>query len=226
MKFLLLSLAVLLIFSCGTPRSNTTVTKVAAHKEHVVVRRDMPAPPLVLVDAGHGGNDTGAKTSYIQEKKVCLKTAVYVRRFLTQMGYKVIMTRARDEFIPLRDRSKLANRTRADLFVSIHYNSAPNKDAAGIEIYIPKDGTKERKGRSRQLAELVLKKMSAYTHAHSRGIKEANFHVIRDSTMPAILVEGGFISNERESHKLLDDQYIELLSLAVAEGVDHYFQSI
>lgn len=186
-------------------------------------------PELIVIDAGHGGEDMGTKSlsgPKYEEKSLTLSTSLFLKTYLQQMGYQVKMTRANDRFIPLDQRALFANECKCSLFISLHYNSAPSKEADGIEIYYyksPED--KNRSDRSRLLAEAVLKRMLSNTSAHSRGIKHGNFAVIRETKMPAILIEGGFMTNAEEMEKIKDPSYLKRLSWGVAQGIDDFLKT-
>lgn len=183
------------------------------------------AKPLIILDAGHGGTDEGAKIHYFMEKRLTLMTTLLLRKYLNEMGYRVIMTRSKDVFIPLHRRVSIANKTRAVAFVSIHFNSSPSPDAHGIEIFYHGGADHKRAQHSRQLAATVLKDLVSQTHALSRGVKNGNFHVIRETTMPAILVEGGFMTNIIERSNLRDKKYLDQIAKGVAIGVDKYLKT-
>ena len=110
------------------------------------------------------------------------------------------------------------------MLVSIHYNSAPNKKAHGIEIFYPKKAKPWKLKRSKMLAQTILRKMLVNTGANSRGIKEGNFCVIRETNMPAVLVECGFITNDTECRKMLKPEYQHNLAKSIAQGLDSYFE--
>lgn len=184
--------------------------------------------PLIIIDAGHGGEDNGTqspfKPSYL-EKSLTLTTSRMVRDFLNQMGYQTQMTRESDIFIPLKTRASLANGANPALFVSIHYNSAPSKEANGIEIfYYLSETDKERSVASKKLATTMLKKVLERTGAKSRGVKSANFAVIRETNMPAVLIEGGFLTNQEEMQKIKDPAYLKQLALGIAQGVHEHLR--
>lgn len=180
------------------------------------------AKPLIILDPGHGGSDEGAKVNYLTEKRLTLMTALLVRKALEERGYRIIMTRTKDVFIPLQRRVSMANKTKAVLFASLHYNSSPSPDAQGIEIFYPAKSHKERAAASRLLATSVLKGLLGQTSALSRGVKYGNFHVIRETTMPAVLIEAGFMTHIEERAKLRKKQYLEQVAQGIAIGIDKY----
>lgn len=178
---------------------------------------------LIVIDPGHGGFDIGANVQSVQEKALALRTAALAKKYLNDIGYRVILTRSRDVFIPLKKRTSIANDTKSKLFVSVHYNAHKNPQAKGIEVYFYQKSSKWRTGCSKKLAENVLSRLLARTGAVSRGVKHGNFHVIRETSMPAILVEGGFITHPQERDRLKERKYIDQIAQAIAEGVDKYF---
>lgn len=193
-------------------------------------------PPLLLqnffivLDPGHGGHDVGTQSILkprYEEKSLNLVTAQFVKDFLQQLGYQVFMTREDDTFISLDKRSQLANEKKPTLFVSIHYNSAPSAEAQGIEVffYQSKD-KKERTLKSKRLAQAILKNVLAHTKAKSRGVKQANYAVIRETHMPAVLVEGGFMTNEAELQNLKDPTYLKKLAWGIVRGIEEYVSKL
>lgn len=209
-------------FACSSSKSSKT-TDVITQRVVTIPRRSFV--PVVVIDPGHGGFDLGAHTSICEEKDACLRTAQYLRSLLEKRGYRVIMTRNRDEYLPLKTRAQIANDSKCQVLVSLHFNAAESKDAHGLEIYYFPKAESYRKKRSVQLANLLLKNLLNETSAFSRGVKEGNFCVIRETNMPAVLVEGGFITNEQEQRKINDDRYLEKIALAIANGLDLYFES-
>ncbi|MCB1106795.1 MAG: N-acetylmuramoyl-L-alanine amidase [Chlamydiia bacterium] len=179
---------------------------------------------LIVIDGGHGGDDIGAKVKNLQEKNLALQLALLVKQALHAKGYRVILTRSRDVFLPLPKRVAIANETKSKVFVSIHFNAFKSPQPSGIEIYYYNKGAKERQAASKKLADIVLARMIATTGANNRGVKTGNFHVIRETLMPAILIEGGFITNPREHASLSDTSYIEKMARAIAEGIEQYLK--
>lgn len=183
--------------------------------------------PTIVIDAGHGGTDLGTKSKkpFCEEKRVCLQTARLVKKYLEQLGYHVVMTRVSDAFIPLSRRVQVAAQSGGSVFVSVHYNSAPAQSAQGVEIFF--FNGKEEKSRtiaSKRLAESVLPRILRRTSAVSRGVKSGNYYVLRENTIPAIIVEGGFISNPDECSLLKTFTYQDLVARGIADGIDQYFK--
>jgi N-acetylmuramoyl-L-alanine amidase len=184
--------------------------------------------PHIVIDPGHGGEDYGTysiKSPKYQEKLLTLSSAMMLKRFLNQMGYKTSLTRKDDSFISLEDRAAIANNLKPTLFVSIHYNSAPSVEAEGVEIYYYKnDDSRRRVTKSKELAHDVLKRVLNATQAKSRGVKHGNFAVIRETEMPAILIEGGFLSHPDERSRIKNPTYLKQLAWGIALGIDDYVQ--
>lgn len=179
--------------------------------------------PLIILDAGHGGEDFGTKAPGCIEKVLNLKTSLALKKLLNERNYRVLMTRQKDQFVSVTDRAAFANEHNPALLVSIHFNSAKAKEAAGIEIFYYSAHEPIRKASSKKLAENVMNQLLVTTKAKSRGVKHGNFCVLRETTMPSILVEGGFMSNEEELVKLKNDQYLQKIVQGIADGIDIYF---
>jgi N-acetylmuramoyl-L-alanine amidase len=181
--------------------------------------------PLIILDAGHGGTDEGTKISALKEKRLTLLTVLLTKKHLEDLGYRVMLTRGRDIFLSLPKRVAIANKTKATLFVSVHYNSAPSADANGIEIFYFDSKEAWRSRASKRLAHCLLHRMLDQTHAASRGVKTGNFHVIRETDMPSVIVEAGFITNSKERQNLKDRQYLDRIAKGIAQGIDKYIKT-
>jgi N-acetylmuramoyl-L-alanine amidase len=183
---------------------------------------------LIVIDAGHGGQDQGAESkggTKLFEKNMALTTAHFLNNYLKGYGYHTLMTRTDDTFISLKDRSKFANEKKSNLFISVHYNGAESKKAEGIEVYYYKGGEDEaRVVKSKLLAGKVLDSVIAQTQGKSRGVKHGDFSVIRETKMPAILVEGGFMTNDSEVSKIREAAYMKKIAWGIAEGIRLYLQ--
>jgi N-acetylmuramoyl-L-alanine amidase len=181
--------------------------------------------PLIVIDAGHGGDDDGCHPKdVVDEKELTLSTAKLVKDNLLTMGYNVHMTRSNDVYLDLDERVDCANRLNADLFVSVHFNSCKSVKPHGIEVFYCLNASENKALKSKKLAEHVLDKIIYFTKAKSRGVKTANFRVIKNTKMPAILVEGGFLSNSEERRKCQDPVYQEVLAWGIARGIHEYFK--
>lgn len=203
---------------------------MVSDKDKIAMADSLQRQPsvLIIIDPGHGGKDEGTKsldTPVHLEKNLTLTTAQILNTYLQGFGYKTIMTRRDDLFIPLKERADFANQKNAKLFVSVHYNAAENSKAHGIEVYYYQTAdNKERSEKSKALASTVLEHVINNTKAKSRGVKHGNFAVIRETKMPAILVEGGFMTNPEEMQKIKDAAYIKKLAWAIASGIKQYLQ--
>lgn len=185
----------------------------------------------IYLDPGHGGDEPGAISGGVKEKDLNLKVALKVEKLLKEKGYEVVMSRKTDKFVSLSDRAQEANKMKADIFVSVHHN-AFMKTASGIETYsynglgnsknIMSNNSK-RLLNSTVLSNSIHKKLINNTGANDRNNRKANFHVIRETTMPAVLLELGYMDNTKERAKLVTDSYQNKLAKGIAEGVINYF---
>lgn len=213
--FLLFILAILLVDDLPSKEKPVKSSKRAAMQ--------------IVIDPGHGGEDYGTHSlekPQFHEKFLTLTASLMLRNHLKEMGYEVIMTRQKDVAVTLEERANIANKNLPVIFISMHFNSAANREAQGIEIYYFL--SKERPDlsiESKSLAEKVLDHTLHISKAKSRGVKHANFSVLRNNAAPAILVEGGFLTNKEEMNLIKEPQYLNKLALGVAYGVDHYLRS-
>lgn len=177
------------------------------------------SPYVVYIDPGHGGYDPGAQGNGIVEKDIVLSLGLRLKDKLEANGIKVIMSRTSDVYVSLEDRSKGANNANPDIFISIHINSAGATSALGIETFYKKDIDKP-------LAEKIQSKLISYTGAVNRGAKWEDFHVVRETNMPASLVECGFLTNVNEANNLKNWNYQEKLINAMLDGaLDYLYNS-
>ena len=170
----------------------------------------------VVLDPGHGGHDRGASIGYVFEKHLALDTARRVEQLLKQQGLKVVMTRSRDVFIPLPDRAAAGNRYHNAIFVSLHYNYNRGGSGNGVETYYNRSS-------SYSLAAYIEAYLVQRSHMSNRGVKTANFHVIRNTTRnPAVLVECGFVSNSTERARMLTGEFRARIAEGIAQGIVAY----
>lgn len=173
----------------------------------------------VILDPGHGAHDRGAAIGYVYEKHLALDTARRVEQLLKKEGLNVIMSRSRDVFIPLHDRSALGNSRRNAIFVSIHYNYNRGGSGAGAETYYHFSS-------SYMLAAYIQAYLVQRSSMTNRGVKSANFHVIRATTKnPAVLVECGFVSNSTERARMMTGEFRKRIAEGIAQGIIAYKKS-
>ncbi|MBM4025198.1 MAG: N-acetylmuramoyl-L-alanine amidase [Planctomycetes bacterium] len=184
----------------------------------VVRRKPTKSKALVVLDAGHGGQDPGTSSATgTQEKHINLAVALKVADLLEQAGVAVIMTRQHDRFIDLEARADLANRRKTDLFVSIHADWAPNRSVQGFTIYVARAASAD----ARRAAQAISQTMAA-TGCDTRGIREADFKVLVLTNCPAVLVELGYLSHVQEAARLRDPAWQNRLAQAIAAGILAY----
>jgi N-acetylmuramoyl-L-alanine amidase len=193
----------------------------------------------ICLDAGHGGRDTGKIDKKNLEKDFTLLLVQEVASLLRQNNFKVVLTRSTDKTVDLTERPSIARRSGADLFVSLHYN-AGNSDAHGVETYCltPAGVNSSNAGGGRAaepgyagnvnndsnilLAYSVQKSIAGAVSLDDRGVKRSRFEVLRDARMPAILVEGGFMSNAAEAKKIYDAAFRKNMAQAIVNGILAY----
>ncbi len=198
----------------------------------------------IIIDPGHGGKDQGAAGKFSLEKHLTLKIARRTAQILRSVGYRVLLTRTTDRKVDLARRPQLAASNGGNLFVSIHINSAADHRVSGIETFClappGQRSSNDGKGKGNTgklagnafdannllLAATIHRQLIYRTKATDRGVKRARFAVLRDLTMPGILVELGFISNLDEERKLNTDAYIEKLALGIVNGIIEYQRTI
>jgi len=167
----------------------------------------------VIVDAGHGGKDSGAYRRYgPPEKMVTLDVAQRLERKLRESQVKTVMTRASDVFIPLNDRVAMENAQKNAIFVSIHFNDSRKRRTRGFETYYHSSA-------SFDLASRIQQKLMTIPNSANGGVHTANFRVLRLANCPAVLVECGYLSNRSEGNQARDWEYRELLADRIAEAI-------
>ena len=203
-----------------------SVRKRPVRRTHLIRNRPHQAHPLVILDAGHGGKDRGAKVESVLEKRLSLTTVLLVKRVLEELGYRVVLTRSHDVSLTLPRRVGIANKMDATIFVSVHYNSASNPKAKGVEVFFyPSKKDTSRAKESKHLANCVLYQMVDNTSMYSRGVKKGNLYVNREADMPSILIEGGFMTNPNELSNLKSRDFLGKLAQGIARGIDKYLKT-
>jgi N-acetylmuramoyl-L-alanine amidase len=167
----------------------------------------------VVVDAGHGGKDSGAYRRYgPPEKMIALDVAQRLNSKLRESQLKTVMTRNSDVFIELNDRVAIENAQKNAIFVSIHFNDSRRRKIRGFETYY-------HSGVSFDLANQIQAKLMTIPNSANGGVHTANFRVLRLASCPAVLVECGYLSNRNEGNKTRDWEYRELLADRIAEAI-------
>ena len=200
----------------------------------------------IVIDPGHGGNDPGAENNRlgINEKIYALEIAKILEKRLESLGYDVILTRTADEFISLSERSAKANRTRGvDLFISIHFNALNNTGVQGIETFImTPQNQSSLAGKSSKdkfsydgnkndwwnaIAGYYLQRaLIQETGAADRGLKRARFAVLRETAVPAVLLELGFLTSPSEGARIQQSAYRAKLTDGIVNGILQYQKTL
>lgn len=166
----------------------------------------------VVIDAGHGGKDGGSVWNGLIEKKLCLDVAKRVETALKARGLITHMTRRTDVFVELEQRARIANRVPSSIFLSIHFNGSRTTLISGGEVYY-------RSSRGRTLAAAISRSLKSRVTGGSRGTFFADYKVLRETRMPAVLVECGYISNKREAARCATPAHRQKLADAIVSGV-------
>jgi N-acetylmuramoyl-L-alanine amidase len=215
--------------------------------EPVLRPAKIPTSPAhtVVLDAGHGGFDQGAVSLLGNEKDFALDVVERARDLLTKAGFNVRLTRSGDVFVPLEDRATFANRQSNAVFVSLHFNAGAREDAGGIETYsLAPRGVPSTNSANLSLADFQPcvgnlrdpENIALATAMHAalitklgvsdRGIKRARFIVLRDCNIPAVLIEGGFLTNAEDRVRIATPVYRQMLAQAILQGVLSYNRAV
>ncbi|OMC73467.1 N-acetylmuramoyl-L-alanine amidase [Paenibacillus odorifer] len=172
---------------------------------------------LVVLDAGHGAKDSGAVGVTGKYEKnfnlaIVLKTAALLKK---ESNIDVVLTRSDDTFLELKDRAAMANNLKADLFISVHANSSASSAASGTETYYQREASKA-------LAKVMHKYLVEATGLSDRGVRYGNFHVIRETKMPAVLLEVGYLSNKKDETLLFTEALQNKVAASIVSGIKEY----
>jgi len=220
-------------------------------KRPAISRESKPAQPqtskpfaVVVLDPGHGGEDSGAMCGGVMEKDLTLDIARRVDRLLDSEGVATLMTRLGDSYVSLADRAAFGNRANGSIFISIHFNEDNKPVASGVETYyaahqinsgstfaawlpfFSRSPSNSPKPESQSLAGFIQEALVARTRSVDRGTQAKQFFVIANVTSPAVLIECGFITNKDELSKLVSEDYRDQLAAAVADGVLRYRDAV
>jgi len=192
----------------------------------------------VVIDPGHGGNDSGASAHGLQEKRISLDLAHRLAAELRAIGFTVVLTRDDDTYVSLPDRVKCARAMPAAIFISLHCNYTSNAGVHGFQIYraetksaaVPavtqtSADSELLAGSEAQLADAIRSSLSARLPCDHHEIKTANFFVLRNLDMPALLIECGFLTNPEDARALAEPAFRAKLAEAIAGGIALYRSS-
>jgi N-acetylmuramoyl-L-alanine amidase len=217
------------------------------HERFAVKRQSKGTQPttpepfaVVVLDPGHGGQDSGAMVGSVMEKDLTLDVARRIDRLLQSQGIATLMTRVGDAYVSLDARAAIGNRARDSIFVSIHFNEDNKPVATGVETYyaahqitsgsvlaawlpfLSRPPSSSPKPESQSLAGFIQEALVARTQSVDRGTQAKQFFVIANVTSPAVLIEGGFLTNKDEVSKLATEDYRDQLAAAVTDGILRY----
>lgn len=233
-----------LISRNGVPLVSTLDLLTTLHPLLYPQQVDKTRIKTICLDAGHGGKDTGQIDSKGGlrkfEKTYTLFLTEEVSKLLQQKNFKVVYSRNRDSKVELSERADIANRAKADLFVSLHFNSAAETGVSGLETFCmsPAGVESSNAGGGRSsignyagnasntenmvLAYQIQKSILSSMRMEDRGVKRARFEVLREAKMPAILIEGGFMSNPAEARKIYDPAWRKRMAQSIVDGILNY----
>ncbi|KUP07296.1 hypothetical protein Q73_09990 [Bacillus coahuilensis m2-6] len=175
--------------------------------------------PLILIDAGHGGEDSGAiGANESLEKDLTLKTSRILAEKLTELQFNVVFTRENDQYIPLSTRTLFSNYYQADAFLSLHFDSIADESITGFTTYYYHENQKD-------LADTINKGLASSISLRNRGTKKEDYFVLRENTQPSVLLELGYISNSKEERTIHTDEYLDRATDGIVSGIEEYFSS-
>jgi len=202
------------------------------------------SPLVVVLDPGHGGQDSGATCGTVLEKDLALDVARRAELLLRAAGFSTVLTRADDRYVTLAERAALGNEADNSLFVSIHFNDGERPSISGVETYyapqqsasfpdffawlpfLRRVESTPLMAQSESLASFIQTALVGRTQALNRGTKPQKFYVIANLRHPAALVEGGFLTNKGDATKLATAEYRQQIAAAISEGVRRYREAI
>ncbi|WP_127836282.1 N-acetylmuramoyl-L-alanine amidase family protein [Clostridium prolinivorans] len=190
----------------------------------LISKKENPYKNTIVLDAGHGGEDIGANVGSIYEKDITLKITDYAADELRYRGYKVVKTREDDRLLELSEIGKIANAALADLFISVHINFNEDSVYKGVSTYYYDIDGYQKEERIK-LAETMQSELIKDDNWEDRGIIKENFQVLRETKMPSVLLECGFLSNQEDRRKLTDESVLKNFAKNIANGIDKYLES-
>lgn len=218
-RLLLLVIVVIsfFIYNVTKPNSNKQTAETVTYQNANKIDK------CIVIDAGHGGiEEPGCTFANVYEKTICLKIAEKLRDKLEKEYSRVIMTRTEDVNVYLNERARIANREKGDIFVSIHQNALEDDDiTSGIETWY----NPIKDYQSKKLAQIIQDNVINSTGANDLGIKDGKeLIVIKNTEMPACLIETGFLSSTKERNKLITEEYQNKIVDGIYNGIKAYFE--
>ncbi|MER1987697.1 MAG: N-acetylmuramoyl-L-alanine amidase [Solibacillus sp.] len=179
---------------------------------------------IIILDPGHGGKDPGAVNGSNTEKAIVLKVTNLVREKLEAAGANVFMTRTGDTYPTLPERVAFTKDKYGEMFISIHVNSATSTSAKGTETFYSVTSG-DQYAEDAQLAKAINSEIVKNANMRDRGVKQADYYVIRNMMITSVLVELGFISNSEDRAKLISDKYVEIYAQSIYDGIVDYYKN-
>lgn len=199
-------------------KSNELTDNIALEFTNLEIMNSKYSDKLIVVDPGHGGSDPGAigTKTRVTESELVLRAGLMLKEKLESKGFKVYMTREKEEYVDLYQRPNIANKLNADLFVSIHINAFSSPSAQGIEVLYAEDPSRD----NYSFAKIAKDYLITYLNRVDRGVKNrSRLVVLKNTTMPAILTELGFLTNPEEEKMLSSDKYLENAANAIFKSI-------
>jgi len=229
----------LALLCASKPGGGLNVRRAQAEEMDHPQPMDIPGlRPIIIIDPGHGGNDEGATGYDLKEKDLALDVAMRLEGQLQKSGHTTVLTRRTDVYVPLPDRVNIANQYDHSLFVSIHFNQSRGTPASGVETYYAYQKLSPdfmwtgmnllitpstlQLSQGKDLAGAIQNSIAGSVPVINRGVKAATLFVISNVRNPAVLVEGGFVSNSFDAQQLKNLDYRDRLAAAIADGIINF----
>jgi len=239
-KLVVLLIGLLLLSGCSIISSTTieeqkvqNITEISNVKEQAGKLQDEKnnleqKAFTVVVDPGHGGNDTGAIANNIIEKDINLLLSIFLKENLEDSGIQVKLTRENDVKIPLDDRAAFASQIDADLFVSIHHNTNDYSYISGTEVYYNETQSEGDQNpfprESKELAQFIHDSLTEGANLNPMGVKEGTYRVLRKNSVPSVLVEVAFLTNANDASRLKSESELKHFATLISEGILRYIE--
>lgn len=197
-----------------------TTCKSSTEEQQQLTQTALPLTgKKIVIDAGHGGKDTGAIHGKVQEKTLTLAIATKLKKMLEDQGATVVMTRSDDSTVSLQERVDVTVAACPDIFVSVHVNAHTNRSLDGIEAYYWRTDSKE-------LATTLYNGLVRDLSTRGKWVAQEEFFVVHWSPVPAVLMEVGYMSNPAKRALLVTDSYQDKVAKSLADGIVRYFQNV